>query len=131
MKTQRVLVVHRQSLFAEVVARILRNEQAIEVIELTIEPSELLAQISQLTPDLLVVDSQDAGLDAHALVPPLLERHPSLRALCLNMGQPCANTCPTGCRRVNTKNELVGAIFAKEADASAVVIQSDASHGIR
>ena len=127
MATQRVLVAHRHSLLAELVARMLRKEQAVEVIELTTEPSELLAQISQLTPDLLILDSQDAELDGHALVPLLIERHPGMRALCLNMGQPCTNTCPSRCLRVNTKNELVDAIFAKEGNVSVTGIQTDAS----
>ena len=112
MGKQRVLVVHCHSLFAELVASLLRQEQEIQVVEINVESDDLAPKIGQLTPDtitevtLVIVDSQDAGLNAHARLQPLLELYPNLRVLCLTMGQPCPHTCPARCTRVNTKREL-------------------------
>ena len=124
MGKQRVLVVHCHSLFAELVASLLRQEQEIQVVEINVESDDLAPKIGQLTPDtitddrgrhlggvtLVIVDSQDAGLNAHARLQPLLELYPNLRVLCLTMGQPCPHTCPARCTRVNTKRELVEAM---------------------
>ena len=116
MGKQRVLVVHCHSLFAELVASLLRQEQEIQVVEISVESDDLAPKIGQLTPDtitevtLVIVDSQDAGLNAHARLQPLLELYPNLRVLCLTMGQPCPHTCPARCTRVNTKRELVEAM---------------------
>ena len=120
MLTQRVVVLRCHSLYAELVANLLRAETNAEIIELAGDSDALIAQISQLNPDtitevtLVIVDNQDGGLEPDKLLPSLLDDCPNARGICLTMGEPCISTCPNRCLRVNTKDKLIGAIETVE-----------------
>jgi chemotaxis response regulator CheB len=110
MSTQRVVVLRCHSLYAELVANLLRAETSAEIIERAGDSDALIAQVGQLNPDIIVVDNQDSGLELDKLLPSLLDDCPNARGICLIMGEPCTSICPARCRRVNTKDELIGAI---------------------
>lgn len=110
MSTQRVVVLRNHSLYAELVANLLRVETNAEIIELDGDSDALIVQVSQLNPDTIIVDDQDSGLEPDKLLPSLLDDCPNAHGICLTMGAPCTNICPARCMRANTKGELIGAI---------------------
>lgn len=110
MTAQRVVVLHSHSLYAELVANLLRAETSVEVVEIAGNIEALVAQVRQMNPHTIIVDSQDGGLESDKLLPSLLDDCPNARGICLAMEEPCNRICPARCRRVNTKSELIGAI---------------------
>lgn len=106
-ETRRALVLHNRSLFAEVVADLLRKQPDLEVLNATATTQDAPARVRDLRPEVVVVDSQDAGLDPDEVIPSLLRENPHLRVLCLTMGQICPNVCFDRCTPVSTKSELM------------------------
>lgn len=111
----RVLVLHNGSLYAEVVAELLRKQCRLDVTQATATNRTAPAQVRRSAPDLLIVDNQDARLNAHALLLRLLHEHPGLHVLCLTMEGNCSLQCPARVRRVTTKEELLDAVAACKA----------------
>ncbi len=119
MTTQRVVILRRQSLFAELIANLLRTETDAEVLEVVGESGDLVSQVAQLNPQTIIVDSQDSGLGLPTLLPLLFEQCVWARGLCLTMDGPCPDVCPAHCTRANTKDDLIRAIMATKNESRA------------
>lgn len=110
LSARQVLVLSHRSLYAEGIAELLRRQCCLKVTQIVASLRTARRRVQQVNPDIVLVDSQDTGLNPDALVSALSKASPSLQIICLSLGDECARTCPVKVERVNTKDELLRAL---------------------
>ncbi len=110
LPARQVLVLSHRSLYAEGIAELLRRQCCLKVTQMIASHRTARRRVQQENPDIVLVDSQDTGLNPDALVPALSRARPNLQIICLSLGDECPRTCPVRVERVNTKDELLKAL---------------------
>lgn len=101
------MVLYSGSLLAEGVVHFLGKEPGLEVLQAVATEQNAAAQVRELKPDVVIMDSQDGGLNPDEVVPSLLVESPGSHVLCLTIGQTCPGVCVDRCTPISTKGELM------------------------
>ncbi|MBI4301951.1 MAG: hypothetical protein HY664_05050 [Chloroflexi bacterium] len=84
----RVLVIHKNSLFAQAVERLLEGRTGLEVLDTDIAKEDLWKAMERLRPDVVIMDRDDPGINVTDLVSGLLRAWPPVRVVCISTSQP-------------------------------------------
>jgi hypothetical protein len=104
-----ILVLYNRSLYAELTADLLQRQCHMNVMQARATAQNACRLVQQIAPDVVLVDSLDAGFSPDAIISVLLEGNPSLQVICLEFDETHQSSCPSRVRYVNTKVELLAA----------------------
>lgn len=110
MTRRQVLILYRGSLLAEGIQSLLRNEKGLDVTSLRMAGETPAFFGSELTPDVIIVDTCDLRGPKSLLVIQLLREHPRAKVICLNAEDSKVEVYRKDERTASKREDLVEAI---------------------